>query len=215
MPHQRKKIATKTYRPRTVANFLNDKLAADEAALTLQKLALDAHKHGVISRALRDAVNKQAQDIEWSVRDDRRSFAMLTNISTPASRFAVALIGSCREGSFWKLRRCEYQPCSKFFFPKPKRRYCSYDCVRKSNIAGAQQRVEKSRRLKRFEEIKKKLERIKRLSKSGASDFELIERLPGFEPQLLKEIVYGKQAPEELSEQIKYKNRKILKGAKL
>jgi hypothetical protein len=217
MPHLHRKIVTKTYRPRAVAYFLNSTFDADKAALELQRLVLEAHSRKIIPRdgALAEAVNRHARDVEWRVDRDGQAFDMLTDISSPASRFTVALIGSCRDGSFWKLRRCEYQPCSKFFFPEPKRRYCSRACLRSSNIAGAQERVEKSRRLKRFEEIKKKLERIKQLSKSGTSDFDLMERLPGFNPSLLKEIVHGKRAPEELSEKIKYKNRRILMKAKL
>jgi hypothetical protein len=85
---------------------------------------------------------------------------------------------------------------------------------REHDSTQAQKRVEQARADRRWNEIKGKLLQLQALGRRLPFS-EIVERLPGFEPKLLAEIVEEKRDRRELAKEIKYANRKILMRATL
>jgi len=73
------------------------------------------------------------------------------------------------------------------------RRYLS----QKTNRRTAQQRVEKARAKKRFDQVFPRLLRLQKAAKT-ASQLELLGKLPGFNPKLLAAIIEGEEAVKRI-----------------
>jgi hypothetical protein len=123
---------------------------------------------------------------------------MLWSLPRPESILYVSLVSVINSGQFWSLKRCA--ECSRFFLGK--RRYCSDACLRNHNSKTAQQRVERLRTRKRFDQVFPKLLKLQNAVK-GTSQLELLGKLPGFSPALLADIIGGKRPLKTLAAEVK------------
>ena len=142
---------------------------------------------------------------------DKKSYEVLENVPRAESRLYAALLNLMSRKLFWRLRRCRH--CGKFFSPKAKQQYCSSACLRKKNSLTAQERVERARRKRRFDEIFPKLVKLQKMKSLPLS--EVLKKVPGFDVNLLATVLEGTKPLKQLATEIKYRNRRILKGAKL
>jgi hypothetical protein len=195
------------------AKYLLDAGLSLKRARAIQETMLAAHRIGSVA-PLADGVQRYAIT-EWRPAKDRRSFEPLRNISGAESilyTFLVYVINLPHD-QFFSLKRCA--ECSRFFPDGRKRQYCSDACLRKHNSKKAQERVEKARAKKRFNEVYPKLLKLQKAAAKGTSELELLGKLPGFTPARLADIIKGEVSLKKLAAQIKYKNRRILMEAKL
>jgi hypothetical protein len=192
------------------AKYLLDADLSLKRARAIQETMLAAHRTGSVA-LLADGVERYAIT-EWRPAKDRRSFEPLRNISGAEGILYTFLVYVINHDQFFSLKRCA--ECSRFFPDGRKRQYCSDACLKSRNSRKAQERVEKARAKKRFNEVYPKLLKLQKAAKE-TPDLELLAKLPGFKPALLADILKGKTPLKELAAQIKHKNRKILMEAKL
>jgi hypothetical protein len=193
------------------AKYLLDAGLSLKQARAIQETVLAAHRSRSVA-PLADGVRDYVV-VELTPSKDWRKFEMpLRNISGAERILYTSLVYVLNSEQFFSLKRCA--ECSRFFPDGQKRQYCSDACLRKHNSKTAQQRVERLRAKNRFEQVFPKLLKLQKAAK-GTSQLELLGKLPGFSPTLLADIIKGKKPLKTLAAEVKYKNRKILMGAKL
>jgi hypothetical protein len=184
-----------------------DSPAGWKKAHEIQKAVLAAHTSGNLE-PLADNLNRHFRQVFWEVNN--RIVTPLPVITHPESYLYSSLVHVINSGQFWQLKRCA--ECKRFFLGK--RKYCAVTCLKKRNNRTAQERVEKARRTKRFNEVFPKLVRLQKMAKTAPLS-EMLDKLQGFNPKLLATIIEDTKPLKELASQVKYKNRKILMEAKL
>jgi hypothetical protein len=224
----KRKAKSETKVPRdlaTVLNFLNGdfgpyalRYLSVKEAQAIQQALLESYDRGEIAGSLLDLANEYVTEVVWthgrradSNEPDLRKFGFLRDISKSGSAFVLSCISVVNDTRFWRLRRCVQ--CEKFFLPRGKQQTCSDKCLREREIRTAQERVEKARKKRRFDELFPKLLKLQQMKGHRLS--EVLERVPGFDVKLLETILEGRKPLTELVSQIKYRNRRILQEAKL
>jgi hypothetical protein len=187
-------------------------------AREIQKAMLESYDSGGTTEALLDATDKYADRVAWrnprlpnSKELDRRKLQALRDISKAGSDVVLFCIHVINDGRFWRLRRCAQ--CSNFFSPHRKQLCCSDKCLRERESKTAQERVEKARKMRRWDEMFPQLVKLQKMRDRPFSD--VYDKVPGFDPKLLAMILERQKPLKELAMLIKYRNRRILLEAKL
>ena len=178
-------------------------------ARQIQETVLAAHRSESVA-PVAEGVREYVNVVVPHPSKDGRGFEILWDQPRADNILYLSLMKVMDDRRFWSLKRCP--ECSQFFSGRQK--YWPRDCLRKRDIKKAQERVEKARAKKRFDQVFPKLLRIQKAAKA-TSQLELLAKLPGFNPKLLADIIEGKRPLKELAAEVKYKNRKILMEAKL
>ena len=194
-----------------VTHLLKRGMSAEKAQGIKEKM-LSAHRSGSVLPLEAD-VRTYAKAVRWVPEDDHRRFSLnYYYTSHPESELYVLLLPVINEGLFWSIKQCA--ECPRFFLPRRKQRYCSNRCQKKTNSKKAQKRVEANRRNHRYNEIRPRLFRVRELAKT-TPQLKILDKLRGFDPQLLAIILDSKKRLTEIAPLVKYRNRQILMKAKI